>query len=410
MAKASEGNGKNAAGAEISACPVCGAGGGVPLLEVAASPVLHVMRQETAIGPGHFAPLAITVCERCGHVYNAKYRSIDERALGAGLLTNAIVHPTMTEALRETVEFALAGREDAGDVLEVGCGAGDLARLLARRARSIVLVEPACAGQDVAFTEPNVTLLAEPFPVSSLTQRFDLAVCRQVLEHVAEPRAFLDALRARLKDGAEAYLEVPRFEYIEEAVSPADLHFPHVQYYRRGILLHLFERAGFEVVGQRLVKHGHDIGFRLRAVRPGSAPPPGPRGDPPALRRALSERIAAGARVLGRLPRPLALYGACAYSQSLLGLYPGIQGLALALDDTPAYRGTFVYGPALRVPVQNASEAPLCDLGTAIVSAYLHDQAIAERLRAAGFAGEIVSMRTDALAGYEGRPPSLFGG
>jgi hypothetical protein len=45
-----------------------------------------------------------------------------------------------------------------------------------------------------------------------------------------------------------------------------------------------------------------------------------------------------------------------------------------------------------------------------IITAYLHDATIARRLDGIGWKGALYTVRTDPLAGKDGRPPSLFGG
>jgi SAM-dependent methyltransferase len=70
---------------------------------------------------------------------------------------------------------------------------------------------------------------------------FDVVVCTQVLEHVAEPAAVLAELRRVLRDGADLWLTVPFVGELHE--EPHD-HFRYTSYALQG----LCERAGFRDV------------------------------------------------------------------------------------------------------------------------------------------------------------------
>src|SRR5258705_153232 len=164
----------------------------------------------------------------------------------------------------------------------VVCGATTaepvLAGTLGRRGAEVHLVDPARALTREGFAGSGVPLHRCNFPAPALADRqFDVVVSRQVVEHIPEPMAFLQALRAQLAPRGVAYLEIPSAEYIEQTRSVVDFHYPHVHYYRRDEFQTLLARAGFEVIEVVDVKEGHDRGFLLRATEPTRLPYSGRR-------------------------------------------------------------------------------------------------------------------------------------
>ena len=96
--------------------------------------------------------------------------------------------------------------------LDVGCGAGLLAEPLARLGAKVTAIDAApeviavakahAAGQGLAIDYRHSA-------VEDLDGRFDLVTAMEVIEHVADPRAFLASLAARLAPGGLLILSTP---------------------------------------------------------------------------------------------------------------------------------------------------------------------------------------------------------
>jgi len=392
----------------IASCVVCGATTAEPVLAVDRAPIHPFCPPaDLGIAPG-FGTLRIVSCSVCGHLYNAAFDAdrIDE-LYAAAVLTNTPVSESMIKNLEATADYVLSRSAANPTVVDVGGGTGVLARTLARRAAEVHLVEPSRALTREGFAGSGVTLHRCNFPAPALADRqFDVVVSRQVVEHIPEPMAFLQALRAQLAPRGVAYLEIPSAEYIEQTRSVVDFHYPHVHYYRRDEFQTLLARAGFEVIEVVDVKEGHDRGFLLRATEPTRLPYSGRRAAG-FLRGDLAERIRAGRQRLDALAGTIALYGANAYSQALFGLFPGKCYTAM-FDDTPMYEGQRAYGPGIDVVIRRPSIDAIENVSAVVITAYLHDLGIAQRLRQLGFHGQVFTVRSDDLAGRDGRPAAFF--
>ncbi|HEY0629273.1 MAG TPA: bifunctional 2-polyprenyl-6-hydroxyphenol methylase/3-demethylubiquinol 3-O-methyltransferase UbiG [Sphingomicrobium sp.] len=96
--------------------------------------------------------------------------------------------------------------------LDVGCGAGLLAEPLARLGAQVTAVDAApelievardhAAGQGLAIDYRAVG-------VEAVDGKFDLVTSMEVIEHVADPQAFIDDLAARLAPGGLMILSTP---------------------------------------------------------------------------------------------------------------------------------------------------------------------------------------------------------
>jgi len=85
--------------------------------------------------------------------------------------------------------------------LDVGCGAGLLAEPLARLGAKVTGMDASPEVIDVAREHANAARLSIDYragDVQNLGGEFDLITCMEVIEHVAEPAAFVKALARRL--------------------------------------------------------------------------------------------------------------------------------------------------------------------------------------------------------------------
>ena len=96
--------------------------------------------------------------------------------------------------------------------LDVGCGAGLLAEPLARLGAKVTAIDAAPELIEVAKAHAAGAGLAIDYhatAVEDLEGTFDLVTAMEVVEHVADPRAFLASLAARLAPGGLLILSTP---------------------------------------------------------------------------------------------------------------------------------------------------------------------------------------------------------
>ena len=101
---------------------------------------------------------------------------------------------------------------DGKTALDVGCGAGLLAEPLARMGGQVTAVDAApelIAAAKAHAAGAGLTIDYRAVGVEALDGRFDLVTAMEVVEHVADPRAFVASLAARLAKGGLLILSTP---------------------------------------------------------------------------------------------------------------------------------------------------------------------------------------------------------
>ena len=96
--------------------------------------------------------------------------------------------------------------------LDVGCGAGLLAEPLARLGAKVTGIDASPEVIAIAREHSSAMALSIDYragEVQELEGRFDLITCMEVIEHVADPAAFVKALAGRLAVGGLLIMSTP---------------------------------------------------------------------------------------------------------------------------------------------------------------------------------------------------------
>ncbi|MCA8980019.1 MAG: methyltransferase domain-containing protein [Planctomycetes bacterium] len=194
--------------------------------------------------------LDVRRCTHCGHVFHTSFDQDEVHYReNSNLVFNQghgwqLYQDDLAE--RWVAQFSLAGKR----VIEVGAGDGQFLERMARQGCEVIAFEPgpdadACAArgfkvQRAYFGEEEV---GEHQP--------DAIVCRHVIEHMADPSAFLRAIRrgAVATNQAPIFLaEVPRIDKALDQHRINDFLYEHVSHFTEHSFRVLFEEAGWGVI------------------------------------------------------------------------------------------------------------------------------------------------------------------
>jgi ubiquinone/menaquinone biosynthesis C-methylase UbiE len=154
------------------------------------------------------------------------------------------------------VDLEALGVRPGDAVVDVGCGEGGLAELLARAGLRVTGVEPAAYLRE--RFEARLAGLGSARVVDATVERLPFgdgevgaAISTEVLEHVADPDAAMRELRRVMRPGAVACLSVPTSftELLFWRLHPGyAANSTHLRIFTKPELRRLVEEHGFEVV------------------------------------------------------------------------------------------------------------------------------------------------------------------
>jgi len=156
-------------------------------------------------------------------------------------------YPTPSYLLKRRIILEYLNRLDVTTFLEVGCGCGDLLRVLERKGYSGVGIDISQEALDVAARGlSSGRIKVSCCSPGELNGQFDIVIASEVMEHHKDDVAFLVELRQRLHNGGHVILTVPA--HMKDWGSNDDF-CGHVRRYERDELYGKFRAAGFDEIG-----------------------------------------------------------------------------------------------------------------------------------------------------------------
>jgi hypothetical protein len=340
------------------------------------------------------ADIRLAICRRCTHVFNtafdpahAHYGAGYENSLHFSDTFGAYEH-SLAEGLIE--RFDLRGKH----IVDLGCGDGSFLRLLC------TLGDNRGTGFDPAAPrgDGKVELVAAPYSVAHARMRADFVSCRHVLEHLDEPRTFLDGLKPLLRaKAASYYFEVPNgvMTFCDRFVW--DVLYEHRSYFSPRSLQALFDYTDLGPIETRPA-----FGEQFLAVYGQTAAPASV--EPAAQSRSLHEDVRTFARRWAaeveawrsrladfeRRRRSVAIWGAGTKGVTFLDAVGSAGAVAAVVDVNPRKHGTWIAGCGLQV----SSPAALRRIRPQVVIVMnpIYVPEVRAGLNALGLAPEIVAV------------------
>jgi SAM-dependent methyltransferase len=192
------------------------------------------------------------------------------------------------------------------DICELGCGTGGN---LAQWSKNHRIVGMDASEQALEYARQRVDVRVEygrlpdqiPFP----TESFDVVLMADVLEHVEEDTAAVEAALSLLRVGGIFLATIPAHQWL---FSPRDVHHEHFRRYSKRTLRRILDVRGTEI---ELLSYYNSAAFpaaviaRLWSKLPGVASGTGDLTVPAAPLNAFCTRVFASERLLlGRVPMP----------------------------------------------------------------------------------------------------------
>ena len=118
--------------------------------------------------------------------------------------------------------LAMLGRP-RGPVLDVGCGNGAIARALIAQGYDVYGVDASESGVAIANAQvPDhffvLDVTSGALPAALAGRRFDVVISTEVIEHLYDPRSFIDFARRHLAGDGEFILSTPYHGYLKNLV------------------------------------------------------------------------------------------------------------------------------------------------------------------------------------------------
>jgi len=212
--------------------------------------------------------LRLDRCSQCGCLWAQDLRSDDAVLTRAyrQLVNDYFETPPDENKYREFyrwLERLIEEHTQGNEVLDVGCGDGLFLSSMSRRWSKHGL-EPSAAGAELARRK-SLEVLCGTLADLPQSCRVDLLSALDVIEHVAEPHAFLEALKPRLKPGGVLLILTGDSTSLPARIAGVQWSYlrwcGHVSIFSAAGLRKVLEDHGFQIIDWKRCEHPSSPGF-----------------------------------------------------------------------------------------------------------------------------------------------------
>lgn len=233
-------------------CTVCGSKNFLDFFEIKHVPtqdgVLWLTQEESLNAPR--GDISLSLCLNCGYIGNKLFDPGLVKFVGYNI---SLEYSPKYQNFIKTLASGLIERYDLREksVLEIGCGNGYFLKTICALGRNKgVGFDPSYmdAGNRSANSQ-EILFIKDYYTESYAKFRGDLICCRQVIDHLGSPKAFLRMVRRLIGEQSDTvvYFEVPNPEQTFQQFVPWNIGYEHGSWFFPETFRSLFQLVGFDI-------------------------------------------------------------------------------------------------------------------------------------------------------------------
>ncbi len=249
------------------------------------------------------------------------------------------------------------------DIIEIGCGDGYFLQLLCKLGNNRgVGFDPAYVKQEKhSVPRDRVKFIQDYYSERYRDYQGDLVVCRQMLEHIHNPKGFLKKLRRAIGNRVDTHVffEVPNATQIFRRLSIWDIIYEHCSYFTSHSLAQIFAASGFHV--SELTEEFEGQYLCIHAQPSDQATPYSDHQHPGEINRITSDTASFAANYQRKIEtyrhkleqmedrgQPIVVWGAGSKGVSFLNALKDLQ-IEYVIDINPQKQGMYIPGTGQQI-------------------------------------------------------------
>lgn len=334
-------------------------------------------------------------CPKCGYIWNINFdnQKMSEAYFHGEYITPKAISKTMNANVKFLVEKFKQHSSKDTIYLEIAPGGCDILFELAKFSPFCYSIDPSLTPSLLLKDCKNVSHVRDFFSyekvAKQLKHKINFIIFRHLIEHICEPRKFLEDVVKLLEIEGMIYIETPNMLNIVECRRFFEIRHEHCGYYEENTLINILNDLGCELVETLHLYEGQNIGlfFKRREI-------------PLKLEKQISlfdanlgkcfqQEIDKLESFLNAYQN-IALYGAASHANSLLSYLSekNCQKIKMAIDKDERRQGTYLQNSCIKVMKPTIEN--LQDIECIIMAMPLYEKVVFENELKGIFQGDII--------------------
>jgi len=229
-------------------CMVCGKRSGAAMLEMKNFPMTEIYTREVCKQKLGVLDQGFFVCRHCGH--GQLGRVIDVKLQYGNYHFRSGQSVTGQQSAKFFIDYLdkFIADKKLDLVVEIGCNDLYLLKLISKRAKKLVGIDPILKGREKELSENNVIAQGGYLEDVSLQGSPDLFICKDTLEHVANPKDFLKKVIDQGHSETLFAFQFPLLDTLLDAGRFDQIFHQHLNYFSMHSIKVVLEDLGCELV------------------------------------------------------------------------------------------------------------------------------------------------------------------
>ena len=246
---------KNIPFVKRTTCVICDEKVGKPLIELPDFPMTEIYTTEKVDEKVGFADQVFHVCKKCGHAQIANVIDIN---LQYGSAISYHFRTSESATGRESSYFfadflnnVTKGRH-FNTIVEIGCNDLYLLKLLKPNGNKLIGIDPILKCEEKEFSEQNITVIGDFFENVVLNEKIDLVICKDTLEHVSNPKQFVQKIVNRSHNETLFFFQFPFLETLLAGCRFDQMFHQHLNYCSLKSIIYMLNEMGCELLDYKI--------------------------------------------------------------------------------------------------------------------------------------------------------------
>lgn len=232
-------------------CLICGRKSDESVINLPELPMTEIYTSQLISEKVGVVDQGLDFCPQCGH---AQLRNVIDVELQYGETFSYFFRTGESATGRSAIQFFIdfmsrtIGNRKFKHILEVGCNDLYLLKQLQNLADHLTGIDPILKDFDDDLAHSNMTVIGDFFENVELDREFDLLICKDTLEHVTDPKAFVTRILDKARDNTLFFFQFPSLESTLRDIRFDQVFHQHLNYFSLQSVIHLLNDLGCELI------------------------------------------------------------------------------------------------------------------------------------------------------------------